>query len=103
MKNFHKLIGIVLSLTLMTLISGCGGGGEGTSSTASNTGTVSLRLTDAPTDDKNVKGVYVKKGLETDIVTFIIAFLVGALFGKNFYRMLHMLHKQMDKPQNNHF
>jgi hypothetical protein len=42
----------------MTLISGCGGGG-GTSSTASNTGTVSLRLTDAPTDDENVKGVYV--------------------------------------------
>jgi len=42
----------------MTLISGCGGGGD-TSSTASNTGTVSLRLTDAPTDDENVKGVYV--------------------------------------------
>ena len=58
MKNFHKLIAFILSLTLMTLISGCGGGGD-TSSTASNTGTVSLRLTDAPTDDENVKGVYV--------------------------------------------
>lgn len=58
MKNFHKLIAFILSLTLMILISGCGGGGD-TSSTASNTGTVSLRLTDAPTDDENVKGVYV--------------------------------------------
>lgn len=57
MNTFHKLIGIVLSLTLMTLISGCGGGG--TSSTASSTGAVALKLTDAPTDDKNVKGVYV--------------------------------------------
>ena len=57
MKNLHKLIGFVLSLTLMTLISGCGGGGGTT--TASNTGTVSLRLTDAPIDDENVKGVFV--------------------------------------------
>ncbi|MCO4845518.1 MAG: DUF4382 domain-containing protein [Sulfurovum sp.] len=57
MKFFHKLIGFVLSLTLMTLISGCGGGG-GTTST-SNTGQVLLKLTDAPTDDENVIGVYV--------------------------------------------
>ena len=56
MKNFHKLIAFVLSLTLMTLISGCGGGG-GTSD--STTGTVSLSLTDAPIDDENVKGVHV--------------------------------------------
>lgn len=45
MKIFHTLIGIVLSLTLMTLISGCGGGG-GTTSTS--TGTLSLSMTDAP-------------------------------------------------------
>ena len=57
MKNFHTLIVLVLSFTLMTLISGCGGGG-GTTSTSS-TGEVFLKLTDAPTDDKNVKGVYV--------------------------------------------
>ncbi|MBT8343928.1 MAG: DUF4382 domain-containing protein, partial [Sulfurovum sp.] len=56
MKSFHKLIVLVLSLTIMTLISGCGGGG--TTST-SNTGEVFLKLTDAPTDDENVKGVYV--------------------------------------------
>ena len=54
MKKFHKLIGIVLSLTMMTLLSGCGGG-----STSTNTGMVSLSLTDAPTDDKNIIGVYV--------------------------------------------
>jgi len=57
MKFFHKLIGFVLSLTIMTLISGCGGGGGTT--TASNTGQILLNLTDAPTDDENVKGVYV--------------------------------------------
>ncbi len=43
MKKFHILIGIILSFTLMTLISGCGGG---TSSTP--TGTLSLSMTDAP-------------------------------------------------------
>jgi len=57
MKRFHKLIGIILSLTMITLIAGCGGGGD--TSTASNTGTVALSLTDAPTDDANIKGVYV--------------------------------------------
>ncbi|WP_373032985.1 DUF4382 domain-containing protein [Sulfurovum sp.] len=57
MKIFHKLIGLALSLTIMTLISGCGGGGGTTSSSA--TGEVVLKLTDAPTDDKNVKAVYV--------------------------------------------
>ncbi|MEN8727033.1 MAG: DUF4382 domain-containing protein [Sulfurovum sp.] len=45
MKKFHTLIGLVLSLTLMTLISGCGGGG-GDSTTP--TGTLSLSMTDAP-------------------------------------------------------
>ena len=58
MKNFHKLIGIVLSLTLMTLISGCGGGGDDTASTAS-TGTATMNITDAPVDDQNVLGVHV--------------------------------------------
>ncbi|WP_373029121.1 DUF4382 domain-containing protein [Sulfurovum sp.] len=56
MKRFHTLIGIILSLTLMTLISGCGGGGT---TTSSSTGEVVLKLTDAPIDDENVKGVYV--------------------------------------------
>ncbi len=55
MKIFHTLIGIVLSLTLMTLISGCGGGG-GTSSTP--TGTLSLSITDTPPQlGENVTGV----------------------------------------------
>mgnify|MGYP000676685176 CR=1 FL=1 len=57
MKNFHKLIALVLSLTLMTLISGCGGGGD-TSSTPS-TGTATMNITDAPVDDQNVLGVHV--------------------------------------------
>ncbi|MDM5263237.1 DUF4382 domain-containing protein [Sulfurovum sp. XTW-4] len=44
MKRFQTLIGMIVSFTLMTLISGCGGGG--TSSTP--TGTLSLSMTDAP-------------------------------------------------------
>ena len=56
MKMFYKLIGIVLSLTMMTLISGCGGSDT---TTTTQTGTVALSLTDAPTDDENIKGVFV--------------------------------------------
>lgn len=48
MKNFHKLIGFVLSLTIMTLISGCGGGGSSDVSTTTPTGIMSLSITDAP-------------------------------------------------------
>ena len=59
MKMFHKLIGIVLSLTMITLISGCGGGSSDTAITTTKTGTVALSLTDAPTDDENIRGVYV--------------------------------------------
>jgi hypothetical protein len=46
---------------MTTLITGCGGGGDTTTSLPSiqNKGTVSFNLTDAPTDDVNVKGVYV--------------------------------------------
>ena len=47
MKRFKTLIGIFLSLTLMTLISGCGGGGGDTTS-STPTGTLSLSMTDAP-------------------------------------------------------
>lgn len=45
MRNFHKLIGFILSLTFMTLISGCGGGGG---TTTASTGVLSLSITDAP-------------------------------------------------------
>lgn len=46
MKRFHKLIGIALSLTMVALISGCGGGGD---TVATNpTGKLSLSITDAP-------------------------------------------------------
>ncbi len=52
MKRFHKLIGIVLSLTMITLISGCGGSSSSTPSTTPpsanvETGTLSLYITDA--------------------------------------------------------
>lgn len=61
MKNFHNLIWIVLFLTMTNLITGCGGGGDTATSlpASQNKGTVSFNLTDAPTDDVNVKGVYV--------------------------------------------
>jgi len=45
MKNLHTLIGFILSLTIMTIISGCGGG---SSTTSSSTGILSLSMTDAP-------------------------------------------------------
>ncbi len=49
MNIFHKLIGIALSLTLMTLISGCGGGGDtAATATTASTGVLSLSMTDAP-------------------------------------------------------
>ena len=57
MKNFHKLIVLALSLTIMTLISGCGGSSD--SDTSVSTGTAIMNITDAPVDDKNVLGVYV--------------------------------------------
>ncbi len=44
MKRFHTLIGIIVSFTLMTLISGCGGG----STSSTPTGTLSLSITDTP-------------------------------------------------------
>lgn len=42
MKKFHNMIAIVLAFTLMTFITGCGGGGSSTP-----TGTLSLSITDA--------------------------------------------------------
>jgi len=47
-KQFSKLIGILLSFTLMTLISGCGGGDTTSTSTSTPTGKLSLYITDAP-------------------------------------------------------
>ena len=58
MKRFHKLIGIILSLTMITLISGCGG--SSSSSPTGATGIVSLNITDAPLwklDNKEVTEV----------------------------------------------
>jgi hypothetical protein len=54
MNIFKKLIGVVLSFTLMTLISGCGGG-----TSDALTGTATMNIADAPVDDENVLGVYV--------------------------------------------
>lgn len=45
MKILHALIVFVLSLTVMTLVSGCGGGGG---STTAETGVLSLSIADAP-------------------------------------------------------
>lgn len=56
MNIFQKLIGVVLSFTLMTLISGCGGGGD---TTTASTGTATLNLADAPVDAEEVVGVHV--------------------------------------------
>lgn len=55
MKRFHKLIGIVLSVTMITLISGCGGSSSSSDSTLGSTppssnvetGILSLSITDA--------------------------------------------------------
>ncbi|WP_415408241.1 DUF4382 domain-containing protein [Sulfurovum sp. CS9] len=52
MKGFHKLIGIVLSLTMITLISGCGGSSSSTPSANVETGILSLSITDAPMSKK---------------------------------------------------
>ncbi len=62
MKRFHKLIGILLSLTMITLISGCGGSSSSTPSTAPSanveTGILSLSITDAMLgEDVNVTEV----------------------------------------------
>ena len=61
MKRIHKIIGILLSFAIITLIAGCGGGSSDTSTSlnSGDTGKVALSLTDAPTDDENIKGVYV--------------------------------------------
>jgi len=69
MKRFHKLIGIILSLTMITLISGCGGSSSSSDATVGSTppstnvetGVLSLNITDAPLwkklDDKVVTEV----------------------------------------------
>ena len=69
MKKFYKLIGILLSLTMLTLLSGCGGSSSSSDTTlgtippsANNeTGVLSLNITDAPLwkklDDKVVTEV----------------------------------------------
>ncbi|MBD3789150.1 MAG: DUF4382 domain-containing protein [Campylobacterales bacterium] len=58
MKKFYTLMGIFISVMMISLLNGCSGGG-GSSSTSSTTGTVALSLTDAPVDNEAVSGVYV--------------------------------------------
>ena len=49
MKKFYKLIRLLLALTMITLISGCGGGSSSTpTATTPPTGVMSLSITDAP-------------------------------------------------------
>lgn len=60
MKRFHKLIGILLSLTMITLISGCGGSSSSTPSANVETGVLSLSITDKPLLDANVTAVNIK-------------------------------------------
>ncbi|UPT76626.1 DUF4382 domain-containing protein [Sulfurovum sp. XGS-02] len=55
MKRFHTLIGMIVSFTLMTFITGCGGG----STSDITSGTATMNITDAPVDDENVLGVHV--------------------------------------------
>ena len=72
MKKFHKLIGFILSLTMITLISGCGGGSSDTSPATSTTetGTLVLNLKDAPGDFQavyvTIKEVQVHMGDDED-------------------------------------
>ncbi len=60
MKRFHKLMGIVLSLTMITLISGCGGSSSSTPSANVETGVLSLSITDKPLLDENVTAVNIR-------------------------------------------
>jgi len=60
MKRFYKLIGIVLSLTMITLITGCGGSSSSTPATSDSTGILSLSITDKPLLDENVTAVNIK-------------------------------------------
>ncbi len=53
MKKFHNLIASVLAFTLMTFITGCGGG------TGATTGTATMNIADAAVDSEEVIGVYV--------------------------------------------
>ncbi len=55
MKRFHTLIGMIVSFTLMTLISGC----SGDDTSGISTGTATMNIADAPVDDENVLGVHV--------------------------------------------
>jgi len=69
MKRFHKLIGIVLSLTMITLIAGCGGSSSSSDATVGSippsanegTGILSLSITDTPPQlPDNVTAVNIK-------------------------------------------
>ena len=61
MKRVHKIVGIVLSFAIITLIAGCGGGSSDVA-----TGELKLSLTDAPGDFQavyvTIKEVRVHKG-----------------------------------------
>jgi hypothetical protein len=54
MKILYKLLEIVLSISMITLITGCGG-----RNTTVVTGRVNLLMTDTPIGDENITGIYV--------------------------------------------
>ena len=68
MKKLYTLIGIILSLTMVTIISGCGGSSSSSDATVASTpstnvetGVLSLRITDAkPRLPKEAKNIYIR-------------------------------------------
>ena len=55
MKKVHKIVGIILSFAIITLIAGCGGG-----SSSSPVGVLSVSITDKPLLDENVTAVNIR-------------------------------------------
>ena len=59
MKNHKLLLSFLFIFTLVFSACSGGGGSDGSDTTSTTTGTLSLNLTDAPTDDANVTGVFI--------------------------------------------
>ena len=64
MKQLISALGLSLGL----ILSGCGGGTDGTAS-ASNTGIIALSLTDAPTDHEDITGVLLSQASNINMLT----------------------------------